>query len=156
MKKWKLAIIAAAAMALVTACGDQKGKSAEVDTASLMDSLISDITYTEELKKLDADDISNYISVPEGVEAVMYMSSGSTAEEAAVFTAPDADTAKTVKENVEFFLDDQKASFEDYIPEEAQRIKDAVLICEGNYVVLCVSGSSDQAKQMIEEAVSAK
>lgn len=156
MKKWKLAIIAAAAMALVTACGDQGDSSAKVDTDALMNSLVSDITYTEELKKLDADDISNYISVPEGVEAVMYMSSGSTAEEAAVFTAPDADTAKTVKENVEFFLDDQKASFKDYIPEEAQRIKDAVLVCEGNYVVLCVSDNSEQAKQIIEKAVGAK
>ncbi len=154
MKKWKLTMIAAAAMALVTGCGD--GGSAEVDTAALMDSLVSDISYTDELKKLDSDDISNYISVPEGVEAVMYMSSGSTAEEAAVFTAPDADTAQTVKENVQFFLDDQEASFQDYIPEEAQRIKDAVLVCEGNYVVLSVSGSPEEAKQIIDKAVGAK
>ena len=80
------------------------------------------------------------------------MSSGSTAEEVAVFTAPDEATASTMKNNVQEFLNDQKTSFEDYIPEEAQRIDDAVLVVKGNYVILCVSGDSDKAQEIIDNA----
>lgn len=82
----------------------------------------------------------------------MYMGSGSTAEEVAVFTAPDEETARTTEENVQSFLDDQSDSFEKYIPEETKRISNAVLEQKGKYVVLCVSGDSDKAKEIIEKA----
>jgi hypothetical protein len=82
----------------------------------------------------------------------MYMSSGSTAEEVAVFEAPDSSTAELMKEHVEEYLADQRDSFEKYIPEEAERIDNAVVQQNGNYVVLCVSGDSDKAKSLISEA----
>ena len=56
----------------------------------------------------------------------MPLGSGSTAEEVAVFTAPDEETARTTEENVQSFLDDQSDSFEKYIPEETKRISNAV------------------------------
>ena len=90
--------------------------------------------------------------VPKGVDAIMYMGSGSTAEEVAVFTAPDEETARTTEENVQSFLDDQSDSFEKYIPEETKRISNAVLEKKGKYVVLCVCGDSDKAKEIIEKA----
>lgn len=150
MKKKISAIIAmCAAVGMLTACG---GKGASIDASALANSLVNDIAYDEELSELSADDITNYIDVEDGVEGIMYMSSGSTAEEVVVFTAQDANTAQTMLTNVEQFLDDQKSSFEDYIPAESKRIEDAVKVQKGNYVVVCVSGDSDQAKQIIDQA----
>lgn len=152
MKKQKLLVTAATiclTIAAVTGCG----KSAKtIDANALATSLTNDIAYTESLEQVSEDAISNYVELEEGVEAVMYMSSGSTAEEVAVFTAKDEDAAKTMQSNVETFLADQKGSFKDYIPEEAARIDEAVVEQNGNYVVLCVSGDSDKAKEIIEEA----
>ena len=146
----KLAAICSMASVLLLGCGSSSPVS--VDTAALTTSLTSAISYDNELSELSEEDITNYVTVEDGVKGVMYMSSGSTAEEVAVFTAPDEATASTMKDNVQEFLNDQKTSFEDYIPEEAQRIDDAVLVVKGNYVILCVSGDSDKAQEIIDNA----
>ena len=146
----KLVAICSMASVLLLGCGSSSPVS--VDTAALTTSLTSDISYDNELSELSEDDITNYVTVEDGVKGVMYMSSGSTAEEVAVFTDPDEATASTMKNNVQEFLNDQKTSFEDYIPEEAQRIDDAVLVVKGNYVILCVSGDSDKAQEIIDNA----
>jgi hypothetical protein len=93
-----------------------------------------------------------YIDLPQDVTGIMYMGSGSTAEEVAAFTAPDEDTAKETLDRVQSYLDDQSDAFFDELPEEAKRVGKAVLEQKGNYVVLCVSGDSETAREVIEEA----
>ena len=149
MRKSGLVATLAAGMLLLAACGSE---SKTIDAAALADSLATDISYDDTLEKLGDDDVSMYIEVPEGVKSYVYMGSGSTAEEVAVFEAPDKDTAVTVKDNVQTYLDDQSDSFQDYIPEESKRIGNAVLEQKGQYVILCVSGDSDSAKEIIEKA----
>ena len=146
----KAIAVCSIASVLFLGCGSSSPVS--VDTEALATSLTGDISYDNELTVLSEDEITNYVTVEKDVKGIMYMSSGSTAEEVAVFTAPDEETASTMKNNVQEFLNDQKTSFEDYIPEEAKRIEDAVLVVNGNYVVLCVSGDSAKAKEIIDSA----
>lgn len=149
MRKSGLFGLLAATVLFVAGCSSSVKT---IDAAELAKSLASEITYDDTLEELDADEIAMYVEVPDDVSAVMYMGSGSTAEEVAVFTAPDEDTAKTMLGNVQSFLDDQAESFQDYVPEETKRVGNAVLEQKGNYVILCVSGDSDSAKKVIEEA----
>jgi hypothetical protein len=149
MKKSGVLAILAAGAFLLAGCGSTEKT---IDAAALAETLTTDISYDDELELVDDDDVSMYIDLPEGVESVMYMGSGSTAEEVAVFTAADSDTAGETLESVQSYLDDQADSFEDYLPEEAKRVGNAVLEQKGNYVILCVSGESDTAKDLIEEA----
>ena len=152
MKKKIMATIMTLALSVsaLTACGGKS--SVSIDASALADSLVNDITYESELSKLSEDEITNYIDVLDGVEGIMYMSSGSTAEEVVVLTTPDESAAQTMYTNVQQFLKDQKSSFEDYIPAEAKRIDDAVTVQKGNYVVVCVSGDSDKAKEIVDQA----
>lgn len=149
MKKTGFMAVLAAGALLVSACGSE---AKTIDAAALASSLATDISYDDTLEKLDKEAVEQYIEIPEDVDSVVYMGSGSTAEEVAVFTAPDKETAQTVKENVQAFLDDQADSFQDYIPEESKRIGNAVLEQKNQYVVLCVSGDSEGAKEIIEKA----
>jgi hypothetical protein len=149
MKKSGVLAILAAGAFLLAGCGSTEKT---IDAAALAETLTTDISYDDELELVDDDDVSMYIDLPDGVESVMYMGSGSTAEEVAVFTAADSDTAAETLESVQSYLDDQADSFEDYLPEEAKRVGNAVLEQKGNYVILCVSGESDTAKDLIEEA----
>jgi hypothetical protein len=149
MKKSGLIAVFAAGALLLAGCGS---KQKTIDAAALAETLSTEIAYDDELELMDEDDVYMYIDLPEGVESVMYMGSGSTAEEVGVFTAPDADTAQETMESVQSHLDDQTDSFQDYMPEEAKRVGNAVLEQKGNYVILCVSGESDTAKELIEEA----
>lgn len=150
MKKSRLTAVLAALVLLSAGCGSNAAK--EIDASALAESLATDISYDDELQLLDEDEVKVYIDMEEGVKASLYMGSGSTAEEAAVFDAPDEDTAKKQMEHVQTYLDDQADSFRDYIPEETKRVEDAVLVQKGRYVILCVSASSDQANEIIEEA----
>lgn len=138
-----------AVILLMTGCGNS---AKTIDADALARSLTKEISYDDELESVDADTISMYIEVPEGVESVMYMGSGATAEEVAVFTAKDAQTAGETLKKVQEHLDDQTASFKAYKAEEAKRVADAVLKQKVNYVILCVSGNSDKANEIIEEA----
>lgn len=149
MKKSGLFAILFAGALLMAGCGSSEKT---IDAAALAESLTAEISYDDTLEAVDADTVSMYITLPDEVESVMYMGSGSTAEEVAVFTAPDEDTAKETMESVQEHLNDQTESFQDYIPEESKRVGNAVLEQRGKYVILCVSGDSDTAKEIIEEA----
>ena len=149
MKKSGLIATLAAGMILLSACGSG---TKTIDAAALASSLATDISYDDTLEKISDEDVSMYIEVPKDVKSYVYMGSGSTAEEVAVFEAPDKDTASTVKDNVQTYLDDQSDSFQDYIPEESKRIGNAVLEQKDQYVILCVSGDSEGAKGIIEKA----
>lgn len=148
MKKSSLLAALMTAAVMLAGCGTMK----TIDTAELAKSLATEITYDDTLEELEQDEISMYMDLPEGVEAVVYMGSGSTAEEVGVFAAKNNDEAKNTLESVQKFLDDQQDSFENYKPEEAKRVGSAVIEQKGNYVVLCVSGDSDSAKKIIEKA----
>ena len=84
MKKSGFIATLAAGMILLAGCGSTQK---EIDAAALAKSLVSDITYDDQLEQINDEDISYSIDVPKGVDAIMYMGSGSTAEEVAVFTA---------------------------------------------------------------------
>ena len=140
-----------AAACILTACGG-KDAAASIDGAALAKSLATDIKYDDKLSELSSDEISGFMDVADGAEGVMYMGSGSTAEEVAVFTCDSEETAEAQKANVETFLADQKTQFDAYNPDEVARIDDAVLKQEGTAVILCVSGDPDKAESIVEEA----
>ena len=143
MKKTGLLAVLTAGVLLFAGCG---GEAKTIDAQALAKSLATEIKYDDTLKELTADEISMLVDLPEDVDSVMYAGSGSTAEEVGVFTAKDSNQAKETME------DDQADSFQDYVPEETKRIGNAVLEQKNQYVVLCVSGDSDQAKEIIEKA----
>ena len=149
MKKTGLLAVLTAGVLLFAGCG---GEAKTIDAQALAKSLATEIKYDDTLKELTADEISMLVDLPEDVDSVMYAGSGSTAEEAGVFTAKDSNQAKETMEDVQKYLDDQADSFQDYVPEETKRIGNAVLEQKNQYVVLCVSGDSDQAKEIIEKA----
>ena len=149
MKKTGLLAVLTAGVLLFAGCG---GEAKTIDAQALAKSLATEIKYDDTLKELTADEISMLVDLPEDVDSVMYAGSGSTAGEAGVFTAKDSNQAKETMEDVQKYLDDQADSFQDYVPEETKRIGNAVLEQKNQYVVLCVSGDSDQAKEIIEKA----
>ena len=149
MKKTGLLAVLTAGVLLFAGCG---GEAKTIDAQALAKSLATEIKYDDTLKELTADEISMLVDLPEDVDSVMYAGSCSTAEEVGVFTAKDSNQAKETMEDVQKYLDDQADSFQDYVPEETKRIGNAVLEQKNQYVVLCVSGDSDQAKEIIEKA----
>ena len=149
MKKTGLLAVLTAGVLLFAGCG---GEAKTIDAQALAKSLATEIKYDDTLKELTADEISMLVDFPDYVDSCMYAGRVSTAEEVCGFTAKESNQAKDTMEDVQKYLDDQADSFQDYVPEETKRIGNAVLEQKNQYVVLCVSGDSDQAKEIIEKA----
>ncbi len=151
MKKiWTMLLAVVLAVGVFGACGsDEPGN--EPDVKAVAQALQDGIQFEEALSELPQDEIGYYIKLADGVSGVMYISSGSTSEEIAVFEAPDKDAAAAMLANIKEYLQAQRSSFADYLPEEAKRIDDALVVQKGRYAVLCVSAQTDTAKQIVED-----
>ncbi len=151
MKKiWTMVLAVVLAVGVFGACGsDEPGN--EPDVKAVAQALQNGIQFEEALSELPQDEIGYYITLADGVSGVMYISSGNTSEEIAVFLAPDKDTAAKMIANIKEYLQAQRSSFADYLPEEAKRIDDALVVQKGRYAVLCVSAQTDTAKQIVED-----
>ena len=153
MKKWMTrfaAFTAAAAAAFaLTACGSQ---NKELDPAAVAENLLENVTFASELEKASDTTASLMFSLPEGAEIVLYMGNGAYSDELAIITCADEKDADAAEQAVEQHLSDVKASFEDYIPEEADKVDNAVSKTVGKYVIVCVSGD-ENAASAIDAAV---
>ena len=123
-----------------------------VDAKAIADSLLSEISYTDQLSAVDLDTAKMFLNFAdvEINEAYIYESSGATAEEIVVLVCKDSDSAAKAKSAFEQRVSEQKENFTDYVPEEVPKLNDAVIIRE--YAILSVSGDSAKAKDIIEGA----
>ncbi len=161
MKKKLLSVLLLATMAIsLVACGNGntedtgsgENNKKEVNAAQLATDLATKITYTGEMKQLEADDLEWYIEVEEGVTGIVYEVAGVSSEQVAVFTVPNKDVAQKTMESLQELLADQKEQNAAYDAKVATRIENAVLEYKGNYVILCVSDDSAKAKEIIKTA----
>ncbi|MGI5893123.1 MAG: DUF4358 domain-containing protein [Candidatus Merdivicinus sp.] len=136
---------------LLASCGGSE-EAQNVDIEALAQELNTGINYEDPLEKLDSDMIGMLYAVDGMVtESVVYMGSGATAEEIAVFACNDTDTAKNeVKPVVEAHVQSQIDAFEDYVPGEVAKLEKAVIRQSGKYVALSVSNDPDSANKILD------
>lgn len=153
----KIGLVAVLLLSLVlAACSGSTNAGSEAAGWNLTDltaRLKDEITYTDQLDTMDPDLMSYLypdIDTADVSEQIIYVSSGSTAEEIAAFQAVDEDAAKRIEEALKARVDAQKESFTDYVAEEVKRLEDAVIVRNGTFVVLSVSGDPDTAKTILK------
>lgn len=153
-KAWRMLGLAAfiiGCAGLMSACGNGKDKAVTLDSAALAKELQESGVFEGELTLVDAESSSYMVATADGTEVELYMGDGSKADELLILSAEDASATDGNKEAAEAHLADVKASFEDYIPEEAAKAEDAVLVSKDKYVVMCICADTDTAKQIIDK-----
>lgn len=148
--KTKTAIVTLLSLLLagLCACGGGNG-STSVDIKTLPEAILEQVKFEDTLAELDQDAIENLYDVPEGVTARVFLGSGATAEEIAVFTAQDEAAAKTMLENAKTHISERTESFENYIPEQVKLLDNAIVKQFGTSVVVCVAADTDTALKVI-------
>ncbi len=147
--------IAAFAMVVITcitlsSCGETKNITMDIE--ALATELKDNITYQDQLEQIEPDMVKMLYDVEEYADnSIVYMGSGATAEEIAVFECKDADAGKKVEEIVKQHVQDQITSFESYVPAEVAKLKEAVVRSGGKYVALCVSDDSAAANKIMDQ-----
>lgn len=124
----------------------------DVDIQALTNALLQEIEYETELKLIDSSLADGMLRLSKNAKMELYMGEGTSADELLVICSGSAEDAKKDQAAVETHLKEMKQSFEDYIPEQADKITQAVIIRCGCYVIACVTSDAEQAQEMIVEA----
>ena len=135
---------------LLTACGGESAQ-VEIDVQAAADQLAQSELFGEDIFAIDTSVIATmYPDLPEGTTAAVYASSGALSDEVAVFKALDEAGAEAIEEQAEQRMDDREESYSDYMPDEADKLENAVVERSGVYVVVVVCGDSDAAKEQVD------
>ena len=134
-----------AALLLLSACSAQPKA---VDAGALARDLVENVPFQDELNPVDGDIAAMLYDISGAEEAYVYVSSGATAEEVAVFTFPNEGAAEAALEKAEARITAQEESYALYIPQEVPRLENAVVRRVGCCVIVCVS-DGDTAKEII-------
>lgn len=142
---------------LLTGCSAGSGETAVTDlSAEEMAQRIADaLSISESTVTLPESRQGDYYVLPEGkVEEICARinESGALADEVLVVKFSDEQTAKTAGETlVNSRIEEVKARFQDYIPEEMPKIEGYYSEIRGNYLVFVVAEDTAPAKTAFEE-----
>ena len=150
MKKWLFPVLAAAL--LLSACAAPAGQTAELDRAALGDTLLHSGLFAADLDPIDGEMAGMLYGIDTAQEAVLYVGSGATADELALFAFADGDAAQAAVSLAQERVADQRESFSTYIPAEVEKLDRAVILPYGRYLVVCVSAGSE-AEEVIRSAI---
>lgn len=151
MKKSKIirkilcAVLAVSVVFVFAACSSG---NKDVDTAAMAQELSEKLKFDDDLQKTDGEAVKVLYGIDYAEEAQLYIGSGATAEEIAVFKLKDDNDANKAVEDVKKRVENQKNAFENYVPAEVDRLNSAIIRKNGNYVVFCVT-SDDSADSII-------
>ena len=140
MKKMKKALALVFILVLsaaLAACGSSSSNG--LDAQALADELMEKVEFVDELSPVKSEMVPKLYGIDDAQEAYVYMGSGATAEEVAVFKFADQQAAKDGLSKLQDYIAARKDSFANYIPGEVARLDNAVIKQSGEYLALCVS-----------------
>lgn len=155
MKSKRIFALAAAALlsiSLLGGCSQNGGKTITAPTSEVSSKLMDSLSFEYPLNELPADAANRLYNLDGDIlkeQSVYVGTGGALADEVSVWRVKDEKDAETVKEAAETRVENQKASFKDYVPEEMPKLENAVITVAGNTIILCVSSDSDKAKEVI-------
>lgn len=136
----------------INAEGNTVKEQGEIDTEQLAKEVLEKISFDTELTLMEPAVVDSMITTAvENTEVILYMGEGTCADELLIITVQDKENVRSEIESVQQHLSDMQQSFLDYLPKEAKKIDDAVILQTKNYIVACVTSDADHAKEVIED-----
>lgn len=140
MKKRMLSLLLALALLLgLAGCGTTGGS---LDIQALAEDLLKNGEFSDELWKIDDSIVQKLYNVSDYTQALVYVGSGATAEELALFAFPSEDAAAQGLQKAKDRLESQIADYRTYLPQEVPKLQNAVVKQWGNFVIVCISPGS--------------
>ena len=121
-----------------------------IDVNKLSENIIKNIKFEDEMNLTDAETVKRLYNIDNAILEKVYLSSGATAEEVAIFEFEDKENAKEAISKVDERIENQKSSYSGYAPKEVKRLEDAILIQKDKYIMFCVTGDQNAQKLILE------
>lgn len=155
MKKLIALLMGLVCVMNLAACGGEAEK-AETFALSDLETIVEKGAFSEELAPLDADTAFMLYQLSGAglaredlVEGSVLLSTGATCETGAVLIFTDAEKAAAAAEALEGYVADQIESNEDYRPNEIPKLEGAILMQEGNSVLLVVPNDAAAVRNVL-------
>lgn len=149
MKTLKLFLSVLVSILLLSACSP---KQTSINAKELSDDLATNAIFFDELTLTDKKTAEKLYDIKDALNSYVYISSGATAEEIAVFEFEEESNAKQAVEKAVARISAQKDSFESYIPEEVKKLDNAIIKQSGRYLIVCVS-DGDEAESILSKYI---
>ena len=127
-------------------------KEITIDIDKLSEDIIKNVDFEDEMNITDAETVKRLYNIDNAISEKVYLSSGATAEEVAIFEFASRENAKEAVEKVNERIENQKSSYSGYAPKEVKRLEDAILIQKDKYIVFCVT-EDENAQKLISEYI---
>lgn len=125
----------------------------DLNVSECADKLKENIPFDDTITAIDDKmSIAIYrINTEDVAKQKVYVSTGATAEQIAVFEATDDNAAKRIETAIMQRIADQIESYKDYLPEEVPKLSDPFIRVAGKYVILCVSDHNEDAEVVLDK-----
>lgn len=149
MKKITIFLTALALLFAFAGCTKDEAKNYEADAVA--DALNAGLTFGEALEKSTADAAYSIYGIDPSLctNAAVYVGSGATADEIAVFNCTDTAAAETVLTAVNARIDYLREGYSDYGPDQVPKIESAFLISENSTIILCICENPEDAESVL-------
>ena len=119
----------------------------------IADYIMENIEFDDQMNKIGTNVFYSLYNLDDTAvsKAVVYESTGATAEEVAVIEAVDAAGCETIITAINDRIQAQKESFEDYVPSELEKLDNPVIYEEDNTVILIVCNDNKAANNLLED-----
>lgn len=155
IKRTAAALLAAVMVMAAVGCSSNDAKKAG-DPVKTADDMLAALGAQGELLEVEDSVMDNYYTVDDSVVSghKVYISTSFIAEEVAVFSVKEGKEADA-KKMLEQRLEDLKASFDGYLPDELKSLEENAKILSGGGMVCLLAGSAESvaaAEKVFDEA----
>lgn len=147
MKNFKLTLITLILLLTLSACSQ---KEVSINIKDLSDKLLQQVPFEDELVLMNKEKTTLLYNIENAANEYVYIGSGATAEEIAVFEFNNTQDAKNALQAAKNRISQQKTDYAAYNPKEIQKLDNAIVKNTGRYLIVCVS-EGDTAKKIIGE-----
>lgn len=149
MKKYLYTVVFMLIILTLSACDVENTR---INIEELSADLISNVKFADEMTKINEKTVESLYDINYAVFQQVYISSGATAEEVAVFELKDENDADKALDAVKQRINVQKQDFKTYNPEEILKLDNAIVKKVGRHVIACIS-DDDEADKIINRHV---
>ena len=154
MKKFFLVLIFALSLITLVACGDSENVELNGKISDIPEKIMDEIEFPE-MVEATPDNIQIMYALEVNVfedYSIYYAGSGGYADEISVIEVSSKDEVKNIKKVFEDRVEARIKVFEGYAPLEAEKLENAVIKTQGNYVFLVICEDPDKAKKIFVDS----
>lgn len=124
-----------------------------ININDLADDIIKNIKFEDELNLTNKLVVEKLYNIDNYLNEVVYMSSGATAEEIAIFEFENDEDCTQAVNKAKIRIENQLENFKDYMPKEVKKLNNAILINKNEYLIVCITNDYRKAEELINKYI---